>query len=56
MQADAFQTTACWWLSLAVLVAVGLNKPRRYERRDDVQDREEHGQGGEPSSFHAKLM
>ena len=25
MQADAFQTTACWWLSLAVLVSVGLN-------------------------------
>ena len=25
MQADAFQTTACWWLSLAVLVGVGLN-------------------------------
>jgi cation diffusion facilitator family transporter len=25
MQADAFQTTACWWLSLATLVGVGLN-------------------------------
>jgi hypothetical protein len=25
MQADAFQTTACWWLSLAVLIGVGLN-------------------------------
>lgn len=25
MQADAFQTSACWWLSLAVLVGVGLN-------------------------------
>lgn len=25
MQADAFQTTACWWLSLTVLVGVGLN-------------------------------
>jgi divalent metal cation (Fe/Co/Zn/Cd) transporter len=25
MEADAFQTTACWWLSLAVLVGVGLN-------------------------------
>ena len=25
MRADAFQTTACWWLSLAVLVGVGLN-------------------------------
>jgi divalent metal cation (Fe/Co/Zn/Cd) transporter len=25
MQADAFQTTACWWLSLAVLTGVGLN-------------------------------
>ncbi len=25
MQADAFQTTACWWLSLAVLVGVGFN-------------------------------
>lgn len=25
MQADAFQTTACWWLSLAALVGVGLN-------------------------------
>ncbi len=25
MQADAFQTTACWWLSLAVLAGVGLN-------------------------------
>ena len=25
MQADAFQTTACWWLSLAVLAEVGLN-------------------------------
>lgn len=25
MHADAFQTTACWWLSLTVLVGVGLN-------------------------------
>ena len=25
MAADAFQTTACWWLSLAVLAGVGLN-------------------------------
>jgi endonuclease/exonuclease/phosphatase (EEP) superfamily protein YafD len=25
MEADAFQTTACWWLSLVVLVGVGLN-------------------------------
>ena len=25
MHADAFQTTACWWLSLAALVGVGLN-------------------------------
>ena len=25
MQANAFQTTACWWLSLAVLVGVGFN-------------------------------
>ena len=25
MVADAFQTTACWWLSLAVLIGVGLN-------------------------------
>ena len=25
MQADAFQATACWWLSLSVLVGVGLN-------------------------------
>ncbi len=25
MQADAFQTTTCWWLSLAVLAGVGLN-------------------------------
>lgn len=25
MQADAFQTTACWWLSLSALVGVGLN-------------------------------
>jgi len=25
MQADAFQTTACWWLSLAALAGVGLN-------------------------------
>ena len=25
MQADAFQTTACWWLSLTVLAGVGLN-------------------------------
>ena len=25
MEADAFQTTACWWLSLTVLVGVGLN-------------------------------
>ena len=23
--ADAFQTTACWWLSVAALVGVGLN-------------------------------
>ena len=25
MEADAFQTTACWWLSLATLAGVGLN-------------------------------
>jgi divalent metal cation (Fe/Co/Zn/Cd) transporter len=25
MEADAFQTTACWWLSLAALVGIGLN-------------------------------
>jgi divalent metal cation (Fe/Co/Zn/Cd) transporter len=25
MEADAFQTTACWWLSVATLVGVGLN-------------------------------
>jgi divalent metal cation (Fe/Co/Zn/Cd) transporter len=25
LQADAFQTTACWWLSLSALVGVGLN-------------------------------
>lgn len=25
MQADAFQTTACWWLSLTVLGGIGLN-------------------------------
>ena len=25
MEADAFQATACWWLSLAVLIGVGLN-------------------------------
>lgn len=25
LQADAFQTTACWWLSLTVLAGVGLN-------------------------------
>lgn len=25
MEADAFQTTACWWLSLIVLGGVGLN-------------------------------
>jgi divalent metal cation (Fe/Co/Zn/Cd) transporter len=25
MEADAFQTTACWWLSLSALVGVGLN-------------------------------
>lgn len=25
LQADAFQTTACWWLSLVVLGGVGLN-------------------------------
>jgi len=25
MEADAFQTTACWWLSIAALVGVGLN-------------------------------
>lgn len=25
MEADAFQTTACWWLSLAALSGVGLN-------------------------------
>ncbi len=25
MQADAFQTTACWWLSLIALAGVGLN-------------------------------
>jgi divalent metal cation (Fe/Co/Zn/Cd) transporter len=25
MEADALQTTACWWLSLAALVGVGLN-------------------------------
>jgi divalent metal cation (Fe/Co/Zn/Cd) transporter len=25
MEADAFQTTACWWLSLTALGGVGLN-------------------------------
>jgi cation diffusion facilitator family transporter len=25
MEADAFQTTACWWLSIAALTGVGLN-------------------------------
>lgn len=25
LEADAFQTTACWWLSLATLTGVGLN-------------------------------
>jgi divalent metal cation (Fe/Co/Zn/Cd) transporter len=25
MEADAFQTTACWWLSIAALIGVGLN-------------------------------
>jgi divalent metal cation (Fe/Co/Zn/Cd) transporter len=25
MQADAFQTTACWWLSLSALVGIALN-------------------------------
>ncbi len=25
LQADAFQTTACWWLSIIVLVGIGLN-------------------------------
>jgi divalent metal cation (Fe/Co/Zn/Cd) transporter len=25
MEADAFQTTACWWLSVAALAGVGLN-------------------------------
>jgi cation diffusion facilitator family transporter len=25
MQADAFQTTACWWLSLAALIGIGSN-------------------------------
>jgi divalent metal cation (Fe/Co/Zn/Cd) transporter len=25
VEADAFQTTACWWLSLAALIGVGLN-------------------------------
>jgi divalent metal cation (Fe/Co/Zn/Cd) transporter len=25
LEADAFQTTACWWLSLTALVGLGLN-------------------------------
>lgn len=25
MEADAFQTTACWWLSLSALLGIGLN-------------------------------
>lgn len=25
LQADSFQTTACWWLSIIVLVGIGLN-------------------------------
>jgi divalent metal cation (Fe/Co/Zn/Cd) transporter len=25
MEADAFQTTACWWLSLAALIGIGMN-------------------------------
>ena len=25
LESDAFQTTACWWLSVAALVGVGLN-------------------------------
>jgi len=25
LQADSFQTTACWWLSLITLTGIGLN-------------------------------
>lgn len=25
LEADAFQTTACWWLSIIVLVGIGAN-------------------------------
>lgn len=25
LEADAFQTTACWWLSIVVLIGIGLN-------------------------------
>ena len=25
LEADSFQTTACWWLSLVTLVGIGLN-------------------------------
>ena len=25
LEADAFQTTACWWLSLSALAGIGLN-------------------------------
>lgn len=26
MEADAFQTTACWWLSIITLAGMGLNQ------------------------------
>ncbi|MGH2590706.1 MAG: cation diffusion facilitator family transporter [Actinomycetota bacterium] len=36
MQADAFQTTACWWLSLVVLVGIGLNAALEWWWADPV--------------------
>jgi hypothetical protein len=36
MQADAFQTTACWWLSLPALIGVGLNIASDFRWADPV--------------------
>lgn len=39
LEADAFQTTACWWLSLIVVGGIGLNAVAEFWRADPVAAR-----------------
>lgn len=43
LEADAFQTTACWWLSLATLGGIGLNAAFGWWWADPVAAAERHG-------------